>query len=445
MRVIFFTRMGSASERGGDYLSLDCMIKELERLGVECTVEDDSPRDLAPFDIVNIYNLDVPIAALEYFVHARGQLKRIVTTPIYWRHTYWPDEVARNLATRPMFEPLESGGQNDRARTQLVKWLEEQFLCAADRFILTASEKVCAKSHSEADLLAADFGLPNEKICVSPNGVESLYSDGNAWRFVEQYGLRDFVLCVGRIEERKNTLGVIRAWRNESVPLVFVGRAWQEDYMARCRAEASDNVIFLGSLAPEQVADACAAARVHVQASWWEERGRASMEAGVAGCNLVVTQNSPARELYGDDCFLCDPADPQSIHRAICDALAAPRASDLPRRLRERFNWEKAARNLLYAYQEVLDKPLEPLPASYYSDLLELTDRLTELLELKEPHYASITRQVNELEGWTKNLSDRLAEQEAERARWLNLAPVRLARRLKHGAPRPLPSDAGAK
>lgn len=445
MNVVFFTRKGSASERGGDYLSLDCTVRELKRLGVECTVSDDPTLDLTAFDIVHIYNLDVPMSALNYMFNARAQRKRVLTTPIYWRHTYWEEESARNLETRPAFDMTASAEEIDAARARLVKWLEEQFLLAADRFILTASGTVFAKSQSEADLLVEDFGLPRGKICLTPNGVDSLYALGDAARFSKEYGLEDFILCVGRIEALKNILGVIRAWRGETMPLVFVGRAWEAEYQARCHAEATGDVHFLGALDPEQVADAYAAARVHVQASWWEENGRASMEAGLAGCRLVVTQNSPARELYGDDCFLCDPADPQSIHRAISDALAAPRASDLPRRLRERFNWEKAAQTLLFAYQEVLDKPLGPLPASYDSDLLELTDRMTELWELKEPHYASITRQMSELESWTKNLSDRLAEQEAERARWLNLAPVRLARRLRHSAPRPAQSDEGVK
>ena len=169
------------------------------------------------------------------------------------------------------------------------------------------------------------------------------------------------------------------------------------------------------------------------------------MEAGLAGCRLVVTQNSPAQELYGDDCFLCDPADPQSIHRALCAALDAPLPTGLSKRLREKYSWEGTARTLADAYEKVLERPSAPMPTSYDADMLELTDRLAELWDLKEPHYALITRQMNELENWTQELSSRLAAQNAERARWLNLAPVRLARRLRRDVPRPLPSDAGAK
>ena len=116
MKVVFFTRQGAAGERGGDYLSLDCTVRELERLGVECTVPDDPTLDLTAFDIVHIHNLDVPVSALNYMIEARAQSKRVVTTPIYWRHTYWEEEAARNLETRPPFAASANDEQNDAAR-----------------------------------------------------------------------------------------------------------------------------------------------------------------------------------------------------------------------------------------------------------------------------------------------------------------------------------------
>ena len=75
----------------------------------------------------------------------------------------------------------------------------------------------------EADQLVRYFGLPYERIHVVPNGAEVRFADADPGPFAELVGTVGFVLCVGRIEPRKNQLGLLKAMRGTNVPIVILG------------------------------------------------------------------------------------------------------------------------------------------------------------------------------------------------------------------------------
>jgi hypothetical protein len=143
-----------------------------------------------------------------------------------------------------------------------------------------------------------------------------------------------------------------------------------------------------------------------------------------------MTQNGPGREYFGEFCFSCDPADGDSIRRAVYAALAAPRQLALAARIRGLFRWERAARVLAEAYAEVLEQQPVSATAANRRELMDLTDALAALWDLKEEHYALLSRRAAEQEAWTRELLSILAVRESERKRLLQFPPVQLARRL---------------
>ena len=68
--------------------------------------------------------------------------------------------------------------------------------------------------------------------------------------FQRRVGAFPFVLSVGRIEPRKNTLALVRPARRLALPLVIVGEAPPgfEQYEAECRSAADPRTIWLGRL-----------------------------------------------------------------------------------------------------------------------------------------------------------------------------------------------------
>ena len=80
--------------------------------------------------------------------------------------------------------------------------------------------------------------------------------------FTQTYGLSDYVLVVGRIEDRNNQLTLAFALRELPDPLVVVGHNDVADYLKLVKAISSPNVHFIGRLEPnsEMLASAFAGA-----------------------------------------------------------------------------------------------------------------------------------------------------------------------------------------
>ena len=76
---------------------------------------------------------------------------------------------------------------------------------------------------------------------------------------------------------------------------------------------------------------AYAAARVHALPSWIETCGLVSLEAALAGCNVVVSTAGHELEYFRDLAYYCDPANPASIRRAVVQAIEN-HDRDAPRR-----------------------------------------------------------------------------------------------------------------
>jgi glycosyltransferase involved in cell wall biosynthesis len=271
-----------------------------------------------------------------------------------------------------------------------------ELLHDGQQLVLHAAQKILVISQGEGKILQEEFGVPHDKLQLTYYGVEPKYEQGDAARFEREFGVSDFVYCAARYEERKNHIGIIRAWRDEKVPLVLAGPVPDPRYFDLCRGEATSNVHFVGALTPAQIADAAAAAKVHVLASWWEEMGLAAMEAGLAGCNLVMTQNGPGREYFGDDCFSVDPADPASIRAGIQAALARPRATHLAQKIREQFTWEDSARATREAYDEVLESGA--VPHIDPEALMKVAIRMSEEYILMEQHQTGLSVWAHDME-----------------------------------------------
>ena len=81
------------------------------------------------------------------------------------------------------------------------------------RDLLHLADRILPNSEAEARQLVVLFGANPGKIRVIPNGVLESFHAASPDAFRNRFGVDDFVLFVGRIEPRKNPLGLIRAVR----------------------------------------------------------------------------------------------------------------------------------------------------------------------------------------------------------------------------------------
>lgn len=243
------------------------------------------------------------------------------------------------------------------------------FARLSSRDALRRAKALFTVSAYSRDSMAQAYGVPASRITVTHNGVDTQrFCPGQeGTEFVRAQGLTpgQYLCTVGRLEPRKNHINLIKAYAQlpaPRLPLLVVG---QRDFSFESIFEVvqahglSDQVRFL-----ERVGDAelpalirhCAA---FVYPTWAEGFGMPVLEAMACGVSVVTSNNTSLPEVAGDLAWLCDPADPASIARAMEQAVAEPEAARLDRHARGlaralSFSWESSAERLLSVFRQQL-------------------------------------------------------------------------------------------
>jgi glycosyltransferase involved in cell wall biosynthesis len=118
-------------------------------------------------------------------------------------------------------------------------------------------------------------------------------------------------------------------------------------------------VHFTGRLTREQLAQHYSAAEIAVVPSLYEGFGIPAAEAMACGTPVVATTGGALPEVVGDAGILVPPARADALATAIRQLLhdkqAQRRLSEAgKKKVKEKFNWEQAARKTLEVYQEVI-------------------------------------------------------------------------------------------
>ncbi len=225
------------------------------------------------------------------------------------------------------------------------------------RALLHLADRVLPNSRTEARQLDSLFGVDPAKMSVIPNGVLGSFQAASPAAFRERFGDEEFVLFVGRIEPRKNPLGLIRALRSLGLRLVVIGEAPPERaaYLEQCRSAGGDRVLWLPARdhGDPLLASAYAAARVFALPSWFETPGLAALEAALAGTAIVITPHGSTREYFGDHVRYARPDRVGEIATAIRQAWnhgPDPRLADF---IASHYLWPGVARKTAEVYDQV--------------------------------------------------------------------------------------------
>jgi glycosyltransferase involved in cell wall biosynthesis len=225
------------------------------------------------------------------------------------------------------------------------------------RDLLRLADLVMPNSRSEANQLIRLFAVPSERIRVVPNGVLPSVASASPELFHSQWGAEPFVLFVGRIEPRKNTLGLIKAIQGLGLPLVVIGEAPPgcEEYERICRRAGMGGVSWLGRLDHHDplLPSAYAAARVFALPSWFETPGLAALEAGLAGCAITVTPFGSTRDYFGDFVEYARPDRPAEIRRAVVKCWEDGPDPRLSRLIATHYFWPNVAQITAEVYDQV--------------------------------------------------------------------------------------------
>jgi glycosyltransferase involved in cell wall biosynthesis len=207
-------------------------------------------------------------------------------------------------------------------------------------------------SESEYKRFATKYSI-SRPYHVIPNGINENLTK-KTYPADEHY--KNAILCMGRIESRKNQLALIKALNNTNYRLYIHGNPSPNNmtYYQQCIDEAAANVHIAGWLDEQELYTAYSNAKVHVLPSYFETTGLSSLEAAVMGCNIVVTDRGDTRDYFKDDAWYCEPDSVSSIKEAVDAAFNTPYDEQFRQRILRDYTWRRAGEETLAAYKQVL-------------------------------------------------------------------------------------------
>ncbi|MCC6372118.1 MAG: glycosyltransferase family 4 protein [Bacteroidia bacterium] len=355
MKVLMLARPDLYKVRGGDTIQINETASGLTRLGVEGDLIINRGIDYRKYDLIHFFNIIDPEDILGHV--KKSKLPYVVST-IYVDYREF-DKLHRNdlLGLLSKVLPRDS---IEYFKTLAKYLLKNENVSTVDfflkghrksiQYILRNAAMLLPNSHNEYQRLKADYGT-QQKYKVVPNAINPfLFKPNNS---IE----RDIVLCVARMEGRKNQLNVIKALSNTNYKVVFIGAAStnQKKYVKACKEAAGPNIQFIDVMSQHDLIAYYNRARVHVLASWFETTGLSNLEAGAMGCNLVIGNRGDVREYFGEHAYYCEPGSPESIKAAVDKAWQAPKNDVIQKQIFNNFTWDAAAKVTLQAYKEVLN------------------------------------------------------------------------------------------
>lgn len=360
MKVLFISRATLYKDKGGDTIQVINTAKHLEKLGVEVTIRlSNEIIEYSNYDILHFFNI---IRPADILVHIKRSGKPFVVSTIYVDYSEYEKNERKGLAgiLFKMFSPnsIEYFKVLARFFVNGEKITSSDYLLLGQKGsikkIIAQSGMLLPNSSNEYKRLSKDYNITKEYKIV-PNAIDPLLFNGNSDTASRK---EDLVICVGRIEGRKNQFNLIKALNDTKFQLVIIGSPSpnQVSYYEKCKEIAASNISFVKNIEQEELISYYANAKVHVLPSWFETTGLSSLEAGAMGCNLVITDKGDTREYFGDLAFYCDPSSSESIFEAVNKAADAYSDKNLQEKIFSEYTWSKAAELTLEAYDEVLRK-----------------------------------------------------------------------------------------
>lgn len=307
-----------------------------QREGVEADLFNPYESIIKDYDILHLFKMKDEQDELIEFVKRLG--KKVVLSSVI---------------------PIDNGNVLDRHRKFINRFPIHTVM--KRRFVmLQKMDKIVTESYKESRFISEHYGIPDNKIIVIPNGVNIRnYTGRDVYDFVGDIG--KYAVVIGRFDDNKNQLNVIKALKGTGIHVVFLGgsAAWCLDYFDECVKCAGDDTHFhfLGWV--EHDSDlfwsALLNADTMILPSYNETFGLVALEAGIAGCKLAISETLPILDYKAfKDCKRFNPSSAESMRKCVLNVFNASRDDFLIEKIESEFSWDSVIDQHIELYRELL-------------------------------------------------------------------------------------------
>ena len=318
----------------------------------------ESPDWSIPYDVCHLINA----SGLKGPYELTAQLCREKEIPVLISPVYWPtDEVEKELVAKKGVVTADAGVIANKFAMHING--VARMLLEADMLLPNAE----AEMRVVEDLIQAkpEYRVIHNGVNVKEEIEPALKL--NEYELMFDKGLEDmlherFVLCVGRVEVRKNQDALISAlkplWEEDpDLQLVLMGER-SAPYMKFIQEEIKGkNILLCPPGPPGAVMKIMRRCTTHALVSFIETPGLVNLEAAALNKPIVVADRGSVREYLGEreGVFYCEPTDVYSITKALRGALACGEVESLGKFVRETYCYERIANILENTYKEAID------------------------------------------------------------------------------------------
>ena len=230
------------------------------------------------------------------------------------------------------------------------------------------SDLITSVSNYSIQAIHRHFKIAINKIQLVPNGISEGYFENPAFlNMREKYNLNDYILCVSRIEPRKNHLFLVKAycelalWKS-GLQLVLLGRQdikvkELNAYLDSLSQPIRRNIIQLKNVSLVDLKNLYQQARIVVYPSLGEGFGIPPLEAAALKANVLCSNATAMSDFSFFKESLFDPYNLEEFKSKLIDNLTSAdhqQRAQISEEIKLRYNWTAIAKTFAARVKQLL-------------------------------------------------------------------------------------------